>query len=223
MEVATMSLRNSCRQMLTIRRIFVLVWLLFLYAGSSRADSWTVGPSMPTARYSLAVAAGLDGRIFAIGGAAEYSPVRRSSYFQTVEAYNPTSQTWTAVAPMPTARGGLAAATARDGRIFAVGGLVDPNTQVVSTVEIYSPLDNSWAVGPSMLTPRYGPCAAAGFDGKIYVFGGWTGDAFYGHPVNSVEAFDQSAGIWTYKANMPTARDHSAAALGPDGQIYGLV
>ena len=49
------------------------------------------------------------------------APMALSS-LNTVEAYTPGSNTWATVAPMPTARGDLAAAAGHDGRIYAMGG-----------------------------------------------------------------------------------------------------
>ena len=40
----------------------------------------------------------------------------------TVEAYNPSTNTWAPVASMSTVRGQLAATTGRDGRIYVIGG-----------------------------------------------------------------------------------------------------
>ena len=58
---------------------------------------------MPTPRHILAAAAGADGRIYAIGG-HDKGPLN------TVEAYDPGSDSWSAVAPMLTTREELAAA-----------------------------------------------------------------------------------------------------------------
>jgi hypothetical protein len=56
---------------------------------------------------------GPDNLIYAIGGVGGPN---------IVEAYNPSTNKETAVAPMPTARHGLAAVTGTDGRIYAIGG-----------------------------------------------------------------------------------------------------
>jgi hypothetical protein len=53
-----------------------------------------------------------------------------------VEAYDTTTNTWTTVASMPTARTNLPAVTGPDGRIYAIGGF-DGST-IVNTVEAYT-------------------------------------------------------------------------------------
>ena len=44
------------------------------------------------------------------------------SYLNTVYAYNETTDSWSARAPMPTRREATAVAAAADGRIYVVGG-----------------------------------------------------------------------------------------------------
>ncbi|MBJ7607865.1 MAG: hypothetical protein JF887_00325, partial [Candidatus Dormibacteraeota bacterium] len=48
--------------------------------------------------------------------------------------YTPSTNSWATVAPMPTARGFLAAATGPDGRIYAIGGY---KGGYLTTVEAY--------------------------------------------------------------------------------------
>ena len=76
---------------------------------AAAAPAWTTVAPMPTARAILAEAApcpsgGSGICVYAIGGSNE------SVALSTVEAYIPASNTWTTVAPMPTARFLLAAA-----------------------------------------------------------------------------------------------------------------
>ena len=51
--------------------------------------------------------------------------------------YDPATNTWDAVAPMPTGRDGLATAVV-DGKLYALGG-VDDDGNLLSTVEAYNP------------------------------------------------------------------------------------
>ena len=67
-----------------------------------------------------------DGRIYVLGGYdASYSVVN------VAEAYDPVDNTWTTLAPMPTARIDFTAVTGPDGRIYALGGY-DNNYNVLS-------------------------------------------------------------------------------------------
>lgn len=63
---------------------------------------------------------------------------QRPGILSTVEKYSPSTNTWTTVASMPTARGGLAAAADTQGNIYAIGGINGSNAYL-STVEEHSP------------------------------------------------------------------------------------
>src|SRR5437879_5616195 len=74
-------------------------------SASTFAPSWTTVSPMPTARCCLAATAALDGRVWALGGGRGTGDNRN-----TVEVYQPSTDTWTTQTPMPTARRFLAAA-----------------------------------------------------------------------------------------------------------------
>jgi N-acetylneuraminic acid mutarotase len=131
---------------------------------------------------------GGDGCIYAIGGADGYQPGPVS----TVEAYDPMTDTWAAVAPLRSARSLLGAATGPDGRIYAVGGEPDFNAHTVRTVEVYDPDTDRWATVAPMPTSRSAPVVATGSDGRIYVIGGvdWSGVPRRMFFVDAVEAYE---------------------------------
>ncbi|MGZ4986573.1 MAG: Kelch repeat-containing protein [Limisphaerales bacterium] len=83
------------------------------------SDTWTPIASLPTARGNLAVGV-LNEVLYAIGG--ETDGCGGNSRLSIVEAYDPLSQTWTALAPMPTARYLHSVATVNT-TIFAIGGM----------------------------------------------------------------------------------------------------
>jgi N-acetylneuraminic acid mutarotase len=177
-------------------------------------DSWTSNvAAMPIARYEFAAVTGPDGRIYAIGGLDSSGAALNS-----LEAYNPATNTWATLASMPTSRSGLAAAVGPDGRIYAIGGF-NVSSGSLNTVEAYNPATNTWATLASMPTSRSGLAAAVGPDGRIYAIGGFnvsSGD------LNTVEAYDVGGNAWTGISSMSTARTALAAALGPDGHIYAV-
>ena len=72
------------------------------------------------------------------------------AYAGTVEAYTSGTSSWAAVPSLVTARGGLAAVTGPDGRIFTFGGY---NGAYLGTVEAYGAQTNlSTNSGPSDVT-----------------------------------------------------------------------
>ena len=186
----------------------------FVQAFSPATNTWQMVANLPTARSFLAAATGPDGRIYAIGGNANFGPTN------IVEAYSPATNTWTSVANMPTPRSGLAAVTGPDGRIYAIGGLdFLRSPQPLATVEAYTIATNTWTTVASMPTPRQLLAAAVGPDGRIYALGG--ADAA-GNPLNTVEAYDIATNTWTVQLSMPTRRSALAAVTGPDGRIFAI-
>jgi N-acetylneuraminic acid mutarotase len=179
---------------------------------------------LPTPRHGFVVVAGADGRLYVIGGADV------SGTLQTVEAYDPSRNTWAcssddassgcathSLAPLPTPRQRLAAALGDDGRLYVVGGY-NPSAGYLATVEAYAPATNTWSTLASLPTPRGFLAAARGGDGRIYAIGGYNGR----QALSTVEAYTAGSNTWTTVASLPAARDFAAAATGPGGQIYLL-
>jgi hypothetical protein len=174
---------------------------------------WKAIPPMPTARAGLAAAFGLDGQLYAIGGD------NGSSYFATVEAYNPQTKVWSERAPMPTARSVLAAVTAPDGRIFAIGG--EAYGVLYNTVEAYTPATDSWHTLAPLSIGRDYLAAVVGSDGRIYATGG---RAAGNVDVNSVEAYSISSNTWATVPSMSSVRVYLAGAARTQGDksVYAL-
>ncbi len=175
---------------------------------------WTSEPSLITARNGLAAATAdapspASGyRIYAIGGSNGTAPLT------TTEAYDTLAKTWSAVAPMITARLNLAATTG-PGLLYAVGG--SDGTGPLAAFEIYDPAADAWSAAAALPTARSGLAAATSRAGIVYAIGGSNGA-----DLNTVEAYDPTAGTWTTAAAMPTARHALAAVTGPDGMIYAI-
>src|SRR5258705_10277730 len=110
------------------------------------------------------------------------------------------------------------AATALDGKIYALGGRWSDSGELTS-VEVYDPATDSWLAAPSMQIAR-GGFAAVALDKKIYVFGGevLTGE---NHALTSVEIFDPQRGIWEFGSDLPLAL-HGVPAVNVDGTVYVL-
>jgi len=93
-------------------------------------DTWTTETSMPTARGGLAVGVN-DGILYAVGGQLpDIQP--GDTVPKKLEAYNPATNTWTTLDPMPTGRT-LLAADVVNGVLYAVGG------DDQGTVETFTP------------------------------------------------------------------------------------
>lgn len=187
---------------------------------------WRDGAPMPTPRGALAVAV-LDGRVHAIGGNGprgselpphEHGAARSDGSVGTHEAYDPATDTWTRLAPMPTPRNHLGAAVIA-GRIHALGGRI-PGDMELTVHEVYDPVTDSWATAPPLPTGRSG-IAVIAHQGLIYVFGGETVRTLRRKTFDEAERFDPASGRWQRLPPMPTAR-HGLGAASVGGGIYLL-
>jgi len=155
--------------------------------------AWSTGTSMPTARQAPAGA--LGGSLFYVMGGNTGSAVTGA-----LEAYNPSTDSWTSVAPMLSPRSDLGADTI-DGIIYAAGGS-DGTSPALATLEAYDPATNTWATKASMPTAR-ADLAVVALYGLLYAIGGRGAD---GSPVATVEAYNPVTDTWATLPSMPTAR-----------------
>ena len=195
-----------------VEAIYILQTVAGLRSGINDSGGiWTTKANMPTARDYL-TACSVNEKIYAIGGLI-YGDV----IIDTVEEYNPATNTWATKASIPTARTGIASAVV-DGKIYVFGGMVcdlDGSAWASEKTEVYDPENNTWQTRTDMPTALNNPSAIA-VGGKIYVIGGK--DASYSN-LATVDEYDPLSNIWTPKTPMPTARSqHSCNVIG--GKIY---
>jgi N-acetylneuraminic acid mutarotase len=130
-------------------------------------NGWTaIGAQLGLARYGLAAATGVDGKIYVIGGATGSGPS------VLVDAFDPMTKTVTAAAEMSTTRESFAAVAAPDGRIYAIGGRMAGTGLGGETVEAYSPTSNTWTAVANLPQGRLGHSAVVAPNGQIWVIGG---------------------------------------------------
>jgi N-acetylneuraminic acid mutarotase len=176
---------------------------------------WSSAASMAGPRVELGVAMATNGKIYAIGGRQNGA----GTALNTVEEYDPATNSWRSRAGMPTARAGLAVVGAMNGKVYAIGGY-----SVTTTVEAYDPATNIWEPRSPVPTPRDSFSAVAASNGKIYVIGGCCGFAGPGGDSRSmkVEEYDPATDTWTSRADMPTGRRFPALVGTPDGKVYAI-
>ena len=134
------------------------------------SNTWTEKEPMPTARHHLTSAV-VDGKLYVIGG-RQTNETSSYSNFDTVEMYDPITNTWTEKEPMPTKRSGLAAVSIED-EIYVIGG-EERNGKIGKTFnnnEKYNTVSNTWKAEPPMPTARHG-LAVSIIDHRIYAIGG---------------------------------------------------
>jgi len=152
-----------------------------LWAYDPAADHWTVKAPMATRRNGLGVGV-INGVLYAVGGGTVVSG-SQGHCINTLEAYDPATDTWTTKAPMPTARCGVGVGVI-DGVLYAVGGYPDLGAEL-TTVEAYDPATDSWTTMDAMPTARYSPGVAV-VDQVLYAIDGSSGS---GNKVHVNEAY----------------------------------
>src|SRR5439155_1569740 len=173
-----------------------------------------------TGRGLVGVAA-VNGKVYAIGGTPD-----QSNGPATVEEYDPATNSWTncaglsstGCAPMPTARYALGVATATNGKIYAMGGMV------ANAVEEYDPATNSWATKAPMPTGRAYLGVVAAPNGKLYAIGGVDPGGSSSPPsvFAKVEQYDPATNTWVSCPAMPTARAELGVAAADNGKLYAI-
>ncbi len=202
-----------------------------LYEYDPARDSWSEKKAMPHPVHHAAVTAH-NGKMYLFGG-FDLPPSGPPGWNPVADAweYDPANDSWKAVAPMPTARGGCGAAVA-SGRIYVIGGagpvrgasspVIRPRQpqQSFGTVEEYDPATNGWRTRAQMPTPcNHFGCEA--LNGKVYAIGGRLSGAFIiGFPGNTalVQVYDPATDSWATKAPMPTPRSGLNTA-----QLNGII
>lgn len=149
------------------------------------ADAWEQDyPALPQPSNHL-VGASVGDVVFAIGGRAGGI----GDVFDRVHALAPGAEAWESRAPLPTARGGMAAGVIGD-RVVVVGGEgnADAASGVFPQVEVYDPASDSWEALEDMPAPRHG-MGAVGVTGTLYVPGGATDEGLGATDVHQALAF----------------------------------
>ena len=165
-------------------------------------STWTPGPPMPTARAGLALVE-LNGRIHAIGGRDGGSPISGLP-IAAHEVFDPATNTWSSLAPLPTAVGNCQSTLVLGGKIYVFGGRAgSPVTAATALTQIYDPLTDSWSMGAAMPHTRSeasaGTLGYGALIGKAIVIGG-TGTSA---PL-AVDVYDPVTDTWTSEPAKPT-------------------
>jgi N-acetylneuraminic acid mutarotase len=161
------------------------------------SDTWGFAAELPVALHHP-VAVGLTGKVYSLGGQLRSGETARTL------AYDPALDQWTDLSPMPTARGGGAAAVIGD-QIYVAGG----RSPAANAFEVYDAGDDEWTVLPDLPQsfPGRNHLAATAIGGKVYVAGGrYDGDGFSSPMTRSLDIYDPVSNGWTKGADLPRER-----------------
>lgn len=181
---------------------------------------WTTKTSMNVARAGLG-AASLDNKIYAIGGRDGGGPAT-GTFLTANEVYDPLTNMWTPLAPLPLAVSDIYATIGYRGKVYVFGGF-DTNTSVTSAVQIYDVASNSWSAGAPMPTAR--AAAMVGIcNGQIYVFGGAIfaeGGGLFNTAIT--EIYDPASNTWSTALPMLVGASEIAAGVTyNEDKIYAI-
>jgi N-acetylneuraminic acid mutarotase len=130
---------------------------------------WTERAPMPNPRNHISGAA-LNGKVYALGG--QHGQEDEQEAQSEVDCYDPETDTWSVVAPLPDVRSHAGAATfVLSGRIVMLGGEVGYNLQR-STVFAYDPAVNTWSLIGILPQPRSTSVAGALSETQLIFTGG---------------------------------------------------
>jgi N-acetylneuraminic acid mutarotase len=163
-------------------------------------DTWTAGTDAPLPVRSEEGSAVHKGLLYVVGGRSSST----GGVLSDLDRYDPSTDTWTVLAPMPTPRAGLGVAKLAGG-IYAVGGRTSiggPCTGgELAAVERYDIATNTWSPKASLPAAR-SDVGAMAIGGKLYAFGGCTAA---GGVTSAAEVYDPTTDTWSPIAPLPTA------------------
>ncbi len=136
----------------------------------------------------------------------------------SVEAYSPSANTWTYLAPLPQTLYGESAVSDGAGHIYTFGG-VGANGAVTTAVYRYTIATNAWdqLAAPLQVGVRDSAAVLAP-NGLIYVIGGRTAAG----ATAAVESYSTSANTWNLETTLPQPLASPAAAVDSLGRIEVL-
>jgi N-acetylneuraminic acid mutarotase len=197
-------------------------------------NGWSLGAPAPYPAGSCASAV-INGKIYIAGGlVGVISGVNNGYSTNAAAVYDPASNVWTRLPPLPfTVTNGMNhTASATDGNKFYVFGGRDDNHQPANghnSVQIYDPASNTWVSSTdpgSTLAPlpqaRGGMGNAVYYQGNFYVMGGETvsgAGATANEVYNRVDIYNVASNLWRLGTPMPTARHGIYPAL-RDNRVY---
>jgi len=134
----------------------------------TQSNTWQTLPNMPTGRNHLAACA-IGGKVYVAGG--RLGAGFTSAMTNVLEVFDPAINSWTTLAPMPVAHGGINGITA-NGNFFVWGG--EGPSGVFTNMEMYVPALDRWYELEPLPVAVHGVTGSAFINGWIYMPGGGT-------------------------------------------------
>lgn len=173
----------------------------------------SVGPMIQARTAAASVTLG-DGSVLIAGGIDG-----NFNYLSSAELYNPTTQLFTPLTSMTTARAGHTATLLSNGQVLIAGGVLcnQGNCEQLSSAEIFDPSKQRFRATGNMTTARGSHTATLLNDGTVLLAGGFNGN---GQGLSSAEIYYPANGKFTATGTMVAARYVHTATLLPGGGVF---
>ena len=179
--------------------------------------TWSARAPFPLRHFFVGVGV-VDGLLFAVVSGGELGGGEPPQGVP-VQAYDPSTDTWSARASVPTTRDFMGVGVVND-VLYVVGGVeyTPPPHRMSGTLNAYDPATDSWSVRASMPTRR-SFVGVGTVDGILYVVGGLDD---VGTPLTTVEAYDPLTDSWSSRAPVPVASMDGPEIGVVDGILYAV-
>lgn len=188
------------------RMLSILLFTLAICSAANAATltmTWSGTKSiMPQSLEGSAYAA-YNGRVYLFGGFL-YDSEQDKTFI-----YDPSSDSWSAGAALPTARYYCSAAEV-GGKIYVIGGgkLQGGASVSLTACEVYDPATNSWSSAAPLPAALRG-LSAVSANNRIYVLGGKTSSGFS----SAVYEYDPATNTWSSFSTAPFSAAYGGAAF----------
>jgi N-acetylneuraminic acid mutarotase len=173
-------------------------------SGWRLSGSWQDAAPLPRGLNHVG-AVGYLGKIYTFGGFA----AQNNSAVADANAYDPATNKWTAIAPLPNSLGSVSVAVL-DGAIHLVGGR---DVHSVATHYIYEPATNRYLERAPLPVGR-DHMGLVAVDGRLYAIGGRIDTP--SHNTSYVDVYDSKRDRWGSAAPLPQPRSGMAVAAYQD-------
>jgi hypothetical protein len=144
----------------------------------------------------------LDGRIYRVGGRA---------YVDTVDAYDPTTDSWStedSIASYPW-KVANAVAAAHDGKLYVMGGVTA--AKEYGKFGVYDPHANAWRAKPEISLQTSYARSAVEARGKIYL-----------DVISELRVYDPAADTWQEPIKLPVSAKDAPGVVTANGDLYAV-
>jgi hypothetical protein len=175
---------------------------------AAEAPSQRLAP-LPDPPRTEVTGAFFDGKVVVLAGL-----LQDNSASAQVDFYDPATDSWSAGPPLPRALHHTAAGVL-GGRLYVVGGYLDPQWTPVADVHSLGPGETAWRPEPPLAGARGALAVASLPDALMAVGGVGSGDMV------RTEILQTGAAAWEPGPNLTTSREH-LGATGAAGRAYAI-